>query len=457
MAPPIARSSLIPPEALTATGGSILSRQIGMDANPHVVIVGGGFGGLNTARGLARAPVRVTLIDKRNYHLFRPLLYQVATGLLSADEISAPLRSIFSRQRNTEVVMSEVKSVDTRNSLIQLPEYALHYDFLVLATGINYNYFGHDDWKEIAPGLESLDGADRIRGRILMPFETAERAAAGGAGRETIQQLLTFVLVGAGTVGVEMASAMAEMMRMALARDFRHIDPASAQIILYEAAPRILPTYPAILSCKAHRHLEKLGVSICTQTRVQSVDSEGVVVDGKRVPSRTVLWSAGVVASPAARWLSAETDRFGRVKVNPDLSIPGHPNIFSIGDTAHVVAYSRNLIGIKSRAPGPLPGVAQPAIQEGRYVADLIRRRALGRPPPDSFCYWDKGDLAIVGRSFAVADLRFLRFSGFPAWLVWAGVHIYSLIGFANRVFVMLQWTMSFLTKRRQVRIFPTG
>ena len=428
-----------------------------MDKDPHVVIVGGGFGGLNTARCLARAPVRVTLVDKRNYHLFRPLLYQVATGLLSGDEIAAPLRSIFSRQRNIEVVMSEVNHIDAQNRLIKLPQYNLHYDFLVLATGITYNYFGHDEWKQIAPGLESLDDADRIRGKILLPFETAERIAAGGAAnREMIQQLLTFVLVGAGTVGVEMASAMAEMMRMALAQDFRHINPASAQIILYEAATRILPTFPEILSSKAHRHLEKLGVRIHTGTRVESVDSEGVVVEGKRIPSQTIIWCAGVVASPAARWLSVETDRFGRVKVNPDLSIPGHPNIFGIGDTALVVAYSRNLLGMRTRTPGPLPGVAQPAIQEGRYVADLIRRRVLGSQPPNPFVYWDKGDLAIVGRSFAVADLRFLRFSGFPAWLVWAGVHIYSLIGFANRLFVMLQWAVSFLTKRRQVRIFPT-
>ncbi|MGC2077586.1 MAG: NAD(P)/FAD-dependent oxidoreductase [Xanthobacteraceae bacterium] len=428
-----------------------------MDKYPSVVIVGGGFGGLNTVRRLAKAPVRVTLVDKRNYHLFRPLLYQVASGLLSADEIAPPLRSIFSRQRNVEVVMSEVNGIDTRNRLIQLPQYTLHYDFLVLATGITYNYFGHDEWRQIAPGLESLDDADRIRGRILLPFETAERIAAGGtASREMIQQLLTFVLVGAGTVGVEMASTMAEMMRMALAHDFRHIDPASAQIILYEAATRVLPTFPEILSSKAHRHLEKLGVRVCTGTRVESVDLEGVVVEGKRVPSKTIIWCAGVVASPAARWLGVETDRFGRAKVNPDLSIPGHPNIFGIGDTALVIAYSRNLFGMRTKSPVPLPGVAQPAIQEGRYVADLIRRRVLGSLSPKPFVYWDKGDLAIVGRSFAVADLRFLCFSGFTAWLVWAGVHIYSLIGFGNKLFVMLQWTVSFLTKRRQVRIFPT-
>jgi NADH dehydrogenase len=399
----------------------------------------------------------VTLVDKRNYHLFRPLLYQAATGLLSGDQIAAPLRSIFSRQRNVEVMMSEVKHIDTQNRLIELPEYTLHYDFLVLATGITYNYFGHDEWKQIASGLESLDDADRIRGKILLPLEAAERIAAGGdANRETIQQLLTFVLVGAGTVGVEMAGTMAEMMKMALAHDFRHINPASAQIILYEAAMRILPTFPETLSSKAHRHLEKLGVTIHTGTRVESVDLGGVIVGGKRVPSRTIIWCAGVVASPAGRWLGAETDRFGRVKVNPDLSIPGHSNIFGIGDTALVVAYSRNLLGMKTKTPRPLPGVAQPAIQEGRYVADLIRRRVLGSTAPIPFVYWDKGDLAIVGRSFAVADLRFLRFSGFPAWFVWAGVHIYSLIGFANRFFVMLQWAISFLTKRRQVRIFPT-
>jgi NADH:ubiquinone reductase (H+-translocating) len=428
-----------------------------MDKDPHVVIIGGGFGGLNTARGLARAPVRVTLVDKRNYHLFRPLLYQVATGLLSGDEIAAPLRSIFSRQRNVEVVMSEVTQIDTQKRLIKLPQYNLHYDFLVLSTGITYNYFGHDEWKQIAPGLESLDDADLIRGKILLPFETAERIAAGGnANREIIEQLLTFVLVGAGTVGVEMASAMAEMMRMALAHDFRHINPASAKIFLYEAATRILPSFPESLSSKAHRQLEKLGVRICTGTRVESVGSEGVVVEGKPVPSQTIIWCAGVVASPAARWVNAATDRFGRVKVNPDLSVPGHSNIFGIGDTALVVAYSRNLLRMKTRTPAALSGVAQPAIQEGRYVADLIRRRVVGSRPPSAFVYWDKGDLAIVGRSFALADLRFLHFSGLPAWLVWAAIHIYSLIGFANRFFVMLQWATSFLTKRRQVRIFPT-
>jgi NADH dehydrogenase FAD-containing subunit len=323
------------------------------------VIIGGGFGGLNAARGLAGAPVSVTLIDKRNYHLFRPMLYQVATGLLSADQISGPLRSILSRQANVEVLMDEVTGIDAEKRLVSLMQHSISYDYLVLATGIQYNYFGHDEWRRVAPGLESLDDADLIRGKILLAFERAEEMAAlDHADTEGIRQLLTFVLVGAGTVGVEMASTLAEMSRMALAHDFRHIDPRDAQILLYDAA-------------------------------------------------------------------------------------------------AHVVAPSRNLFGIKSKKAMVMPGVAQPAIQEGRYVAALIRRRVAGQPPPAPFWYWDKGDLAIAGRTYALADLRMLRFTGFPAWVVWAVVHIYFLIGFANRFFVMLQWLLAFLTKRRQVRVFP--
>ncbi len=423
---------------------------------PRVVIVGGGFGGLYAARTLASAPVSITLIDKRNYHLFRPMLYQVATGLLSADQIAGPLRSILSRQRNVEVLLDEVIGIDAQARLVHLPRYDLPYDFLILATGIQYNYFGHDEWQQIAPGLASLEDADEIRGKVLRAFERAEELASlGHAAAEAIQQLLTFVLVGAGTVGVEMASTLAEMSRMALAHDFRHIDPRAAQILLYEAAPRVLPTYPEALSAKAQRHLEGLGVKVHTNTRVTVIDAEGIVAGDQRVLASTVLWSAGVLASPAGRWLSAATDKSGKVVVNSDLSIPGHPEVFAIGDTAHVVAQSRNLLGIKAKEPMVVPGVAQPAIQEGQYVARLIRRRVLALKPPPPFWYWDKGDLAIVGRTYAVADLRFLRFTGFPAWIVWAVVHIYFLIGFANRFFVLLQWSFAFLTKRRQVRIFP--
>ncbi len=427
------------------------------------VIVGGGFGGLYAARALVGAPVRITLVDRRNYHLFRPMLYQVATGLLSADEIAGPLRSILP-QRNIEVLLDEVAGVDPQARQVHLRDYDLPYDFLILATGIQYNYFGHDDWQQVAPGLTSLEDADQIRGKVLLAFERAERLAAlGHPAPGAVEQLLTFVLVGAGTVGVEMASTLAEMSRVALARDFRHIDPRSAQILLYEAGPRVLPTYPEALSAKALRHLEGLGVKVHTNTRVTMIDAEGVIVEtdssgggGHRVFASTVLWSAGVLASPAGRWLGAAMDKSGRVIVTSDLSVPGHPEIFVIGDTAHVVAPSRNLLGIKSKEPMVMPGVAQPALQEGQYVARLIRGRVLERKPPPPFWYWDKGDLAIVGRTYAVADLRFVRFAGFPAWFVWAMVHVYFLIGFANRFFVLVQWGFAFITKRRQVRIFPS-
>jgi len=427
---------------------------------PRVIIVGGGFGGLSAARALRGVPVRVTLIDKRNYHLFRPMLYQVATGLLSADEISGPLRSILSHQENVEVLLDEVTGVSPDDRLVHLERRDLAYDFLILATGIRYNYFGHDEWRRSAPGLESLDDADVIRSKILLAFERAEALAAMSPAAEEvpsgeIRRLLTFALVGAGTVGVEMAGTLAEMSRMALAHDFRHIDPRSARILLYEAASRILPTFPEVLSLKAQRHLESLGVEVFTNTRVATVDADGILVGGQRIPAATVLWGAGVVASPAGRWLGAETDNSGKVMVEPDLSVRHRPEVFVIGDTAHVVAPARNLLGVKSRTPMALPGVAQPAIQGGRYVAEVIRRRVAGLRQPQPFWYWDKGDLAIVGRTYAVADLRFSRFAGFTAWAVWAVVHIYFLVGFANRLFVLLQWGLAFLTRRRRVRVLP--
>ncbi len=423
---------------------------------PRVVIIGGGFGGLSAARALRNAPVHVTLVDKRNYHLFRPMLYQVATGLLSADEISAALRSIFSHQKNIDIVLDEVTSINADQHVVHLTRGELPYDFLILATGIRYNYFGHDEWRPFAPGLESLDDADIIRDKILRAFERAEEMASiERSPADEIRRQLTFALVGAGTVGVEMAGTLAEMSRMALAHDFRHIDPKSARILLLEAGPRILPTYPEHLSAKAQRHLESLGVEVHTNARVTRVDSEGIVVGEERIQAATVLWGAGVIASPAGRWLQAETDRSGKIMVGPDLSVPGHPEIFAIGDTAHVVAPARNLLGFKSNPAMLLPGVAQPAIQEGEHVGKVIRRRAEGRAAPPPFWYWDKGDLAIVGRTYAVADLRFAKFAGFPAWIIWAGVHVYFLIDFANRIFVLLQWGLSFLTKRRRVRVLP--
>ena len=342
--------------------------------------------------------------------------------------------------------------------VVRLEQHDVPYDFLILATGVRYNYFGHDEWSRIAPGLVSLSDADRIRAKVLLAFERAEELAALELAETIspeIQKLLTFVLVGAGTVGVEMASTLAEMSRMTLAHDFHHIDARSARILLYETEPRVLPSYPEVLSAKAQRHLEQLGVKVYTSTRVTSVDADGIIANGQRVPAATVLWGAGVLASQAGRWINSATDKSGRIIVNSDLSVPDHPEIFAIGDTAHVVAHSRNLLGIKSNEPMLMPGVAQPAIQEGRYVARLIRYRVAGTKPPKPFWYWDKGDLAIVGRTYAVADLRFLRFSGFPAWLIWAVVHIYFLIGFANRFFVLVQWGIAFLTKRRRVRVLP--
>jgi NADH dehydrogenase len=423
---------------------------------PRVVVVGGGFGGLYAARGLRRAPVNVTIVDKHNYHLFRPMLYQVATGLLSSDEVAAPIRSILRWQTNVTVLMEEVVGVDPQARLVFTRGSTLPYDYLVLATGIEYNYFGHEEWKAIAPGLASVDDADQIRGKILTAFESAEKLAASGkADAEVLHDLLTFVQVGGGTAGVEMAGTMAELARMALANEFRHIDPHSAHILLFEAAPRILPTYPERLSEQAREHLESLGVEVHTNAKVEQVDEGGVIVNGRRVASRTVLWTAGVVASPAGKWLGVDVDRAGRIKVNPDLSVPGHPNVFAVGDTATITTYTRSLFGIRSKVPELLPGVAQVAMQGGTYVASVIRKRVNGEASAKPFWYWDKGSMAIVGRTFAVADLKHVCFAGLTAWLLWLGVHIYFLIGFANRLLVMLQWGISFLTKRRGVRILP--
>jgi len=423
---------------------------------PRIVIVGGGFAGLYVARGLARTHVRVTVVDKHNYHLFRPMLYQAATGLLSADEIAAPIRGVLRNQDNVDVLMAEVVGVDLGSNCVLVEDGSIPYDQLVLATGIRYDYFGNQAWPALAPGLDSVDEAERIRGKIFATFEAAERLAASGlAEPQVIRELLTFVQVGAGTAGVEMAATIAELVRLTLTKDFRHIEPRSAHILLLEAGPRILPTYPESLSNRALVHLRRIGVDVRTSAKVEQVDARGVVVDGQRIASRTVLWSAGVIASPAGQWLGAEVDRAGRVKVNPDLSVPNHPNVFVVGDTASLTAYRRNLIGIKSRGRGVLPGVAQVAIQEGKYVASLIRRRVQGKPPPPAFCYWDKGELAIVGRTYAVADLKLFRFAGRAAWWLWASVHIFFLIGFSNRLLVLLQWAMSFVSKRHGVRIFP--
>ena len=368
--------------------------------------------------------------------------------------MAPPLRILFSAQKNADVLLSEVTGVDVVNRKVLLPQCELAYDYLVLATGIHVNYFGHEEWKAIAPGLDSIQQADEIRSKLFTAFEEANRlASCGNADYALIQEMLTFVLVGGGTVGVELAGTVAEMARMALERDFRHLGPSSAQILLYEGAPRILPGFMEELSAKAHRHLQQLGVTIITGTTVENVDAQGVVANGTRVRSRNVIWTAGVAASPAAQWLGAEADKSGRVKVNPDLSLPGHPEIFVIGDTALVVADTRNLFGMKSGTAVRMPGLAQPAIQQGEYVARLIHGRTAGHPALKPFWYWDKGDLAVVGRGYAVADLRFWKFAGLTAWLLWAGVHIYFLVGFGNRLLVMLRWLVEFLTRRRGIGV----
>jgi NADH:ubiquinone reductase (H+-translocating) len=411
---------------------------------PHVVIVGGGFGGLTAARSLAHAPVRVTIIDRNNYHLFQPLLYQVATAELSPADISAPIRSIVRRQRQIEVLMAEVVGVDVTQQEVMLitaeaeQRRGVHYDYLILATGASENYFGHDDWRFAAPGLKSIADATALRRKILSAFEAAELAPDSAEN----QALLTFVLVGGGPTGVEMAGAIAELTRKAMAHEFRHINPATARILLVEAAPRILNTFPESLARQAQRKLERSGVEVRTGVAVEAIDETGVTLGGEHISARTVIWAAGVSASPAGRWLGVPTDRAGRVQVRDDLSVPNHPAIFVIGDTAAV-----------QHGQGILPGVAPVAMQQGRYVAERIRRLSAGQEEQRPFHYVNKGNLAVIGRGNAIAEIAGLRLHGFIAWLTWAFVHIFYLIGFRNRMSVMLQWAWSYLTFRNGARL----
>ncbi|HEX9056301.1 MAG TPA: NAD(P)/FAD-dependent oxidoreductase [Ktedonobacterales bacterium] len=405
---------------------------------PRVVIVGGGFGGLKAARGLRGAPVRVTVIDHSNYHLFQPLLYQVATAGLSPADISAPIRGVLRRQENAEVILAEVTGVDVAGKRVLLGERAVPYDYLVIATGARHSYFGHDAWERWAPGLKSIPDATATRRKVLLAFEAAEQEYDVARQRE----LLTFVIVGAGPTGVELAGAIAELAHKALRSDFRHIDPTSARILLVEAGPRILAAFSERLARRAARKLERLGVEVRTGTAVQQVDAAGVIAAGERVAARTVIWAAGVQASPAGKWLGAETDRAGRVLVGPDLTLAQHPEIFVIGDTASVTGGGK-----------PLPGVAPVAMQQGTYVARTIWRRVAGVPKLGPFVYRDKGSLATVGRSFAIAHIWHMELSGYIAWLTWMAVHIAYLIGFRNRLLVMIQWAWVYLTFQRSARL----
>ncbi len=420
-------------------------------ARPRVVVVGGGFGGLHVVRGLRRAPVDVTLVDRQNFSLFQPLVYQVATGALSAAEVAAPLRSVFKRQRNVRVVLGEVTGFDLERRRVLLDRLAngrrgdaLAYDTLVVAGGSHYSYFGHPEWEEYAPQLKSLGGALDIRTRVLGAFEAAEVEA--DPGRRAAW--LTFVVVGAGPTGVEMAGQIAELARDTLRRDFRSADPRAARVLLVENAPRVLPQFPEPLSARAEHSLRTLGVTPLVGHTVVDVGSDAVAIrgpDGTIVPvaARTSVWAAGVTASPLAALLAgaagAEVDRAGRVAVGPDLTLPGHADVLALGD----------MVAVHAR---PLPGLAPVAMQEGRYAARLVRDRLRGRATAP-FRYRDKGNLATIGRSRAVADIRGLRLSGFPAWALWLGVHLTYLIGFQNRLLVLLRWAASFLTHGRGARL----
>jgi NADH dehydrogenase len=408
-------------------------------ARQRVVIVGAGFGGLTAARGLARAPVEVLVIDRHNYHLFQPLLYQVATAALSPADIAEPIRAVLRHQRNAAVVLAEVTGVDPAARQVQTRAGAEYgYDWLILATGSRYAYFGHADWPHLAPGLKSVDDATLIRRRVLLAFEEAETEADPALR----QRLLTFILVGAGPTGVEMAGALAELAHATLSRDFRHINPQTARIILVEAGPRVLAGFPEKLSAFALRSLERMGVEVLLDTPIEAVDDHGVTAKGGRLEAANVIWCAGVEASPAGRWLEAPTAKGGRVAVAPDLSVPGHPEIFVIGDAACVTTASGE----------PLPGVAPVAKQQGRYVAELIDARLRGETLPP-FRYRDEGTLATIGRHSAVADLGRIRLTGWVAWVFWGIVHIFFLVGFRNRMAVFLNWVWAWLTYGRGARL----
>ena len=406
---------------------------------PHVVIVGGGFGGLYAARALRRAAVRVTLIDRRNFHLFQPLLYQVATASLSPADIASPIRTVLRAQKNTQVWMGEVTAVDVAAREVQLADgTAAHYDYLLLATGATHAYFGHDEWADEAPGLKTIDDATEIRRRFLLAFEAAEREADAEARR----RLLTFVIVGAGPTGVELAGAMAEIARQVMPTDFRAIDTTTTRIVLLEGVERVLPTYPPMLSAKARIQLEKLGVEVRTGTLVTDIGEGHVMIGAERIDAENVFWAAGVAASKLGAQLGVETDRAGRVLVQPDCSVPGHPEVFVLGDLASLMRENGQ----------PVPGVAPGAIQMGRHAARQIMRD-LKQQPREDFRYVDKGDLATIGRAAAVARIGGLKLSGFLAWVIWVVVHIMYLIGFRNRVLVMMQWGWAYLTYQRGIRL----
>jgi len=419
---------------------------------PRIVIVGAGFGGLNAARTLAKAPVKITLIDRRNYHTFQPLLYQVATAGLSPGEIAAPVRSIFRGYKNVEVLMAEVTGFDLERRVVETSDAEIPYDYLIVAAGASHAYFGHDDWEPFAPGLKTIEDALEIRRRVLLAFELAEREAAAGENKHA----LNFVVVGGGPTGVELAGTLAEIAHHALAHEFRSIDPSRTHILLIEGGPRVLATYAEDLSRSAQEQLQRLGVEVRTSALVTQIEAGAVHVGDTRLSAAVILWAAGVAASDLGKKLGAPVDRAGRVFVQPDLSLPGHPEVFVIGDLAN----------LKDEHGKMLPGVAPVAIQQGHFVAKLIRKEleAVGGPSLTSFAkggesarvpfhYWDKGSLATIGRAAAVAEFGKIHISGFLAWLSWLFVHIFFLIGFRNRILVFIQWAWSYVTYERGARL----
>jgi NADH dehydrogenase len=423
------------------TKNSSAERLFPRDRRPHVVVLGGGFGGLYATKALARADVLVTVVDSRNHHLFQPLLYQVATAALSPGDIAVPIRRIVRAQKNATVMLAKATSIDTATKRVVLDEGQLDYDFLVVATGATHSYFGHDAWQEFAPGLKSIEDALDIRKRVLVAYEEAEQETDP----EIQKEWLTFVVVGGGPTGVELAGALAEISRHVLENDFRRIDPKSARVVLVEAGPRVLPALGETSSAKAKKQLEELGAEVLTSARVTDIDAHGVTLEGHRILARTVLWGAGVAASPLARTLGVPLDRAGRVRVLPDLSVPGAPEVFVIGDLAAVEQNGK-----------PVPGVAPAAMQEGRHAAKNIVRRTRGAETA-AFHYLDKGSLATIGRAAGVAEFGSLHLSGLIAWLAWLFIHILFLIGFRNRYLVLSEWAWGYVTYERGARLITGG